>query len=251
MSVAANNIPLDSPHGARAKTLLLGGLALAMLGVLGALAYPGLREIVPAQAKRSTMTGTAIAEILLAKGTVAMRRSDQTSWSSAGQGMQLCEGDMVQTGGSGSITIRYSDATAVSLPPHTVFCIHHGEPFPMAETKPSPSAQHQQAESRVTAEQPPVVPRAPGLEGQPILELERVVAFGRTLELTGRVDPGSLLYINEESVDISGSGSFKHFTKPFPPGRTYVQLTLRVVDPRGRVRTLNATHNFGPDPGEE
>lgn len=251
MSVVTKKSPLDSPRAARAKTLLLGGLGLAMLGVLGALACSDLREIMPAQPKRETSIGTAIAQIVLAKGSVALRRRNQVSWSSAGSGMQLCEGDMVQTGGSGSITIRYSDATAVSLPPNTVFCIHHGEDITTAEAKPGPPVQREPTKPRGAAEQPSIVPHAVGLESQPTLELERIVAFGRTLELIGRADPGSTLYINDETADISGGGSFKHFTKPFPPGRTHVQLTLRVVDLRGRVRTLNATHDFGPDPGEK
>ena len=251
MSVCTERSPVDSPRASRAKTLILCGVALAMLGFLGALAYPDLRKIMPARSKPPASTEAAVGGIVSAQGSVSLRRRNQAYWISARSGMQLCQGDMLQTGETGSITIRYADAVAVSLPPDTVFSVDHSGSTPAPQAGPIPAARREQAKPLAAAEQPPSMPRASIPDSEPALELQRIIAFGRTLEVIGRVDPGSSVYINDESVDISGDGSFKHFTRPFPSGRTHVELILRVVDLRGRVRTLNSSYSFGPDPGEE
>jgi hypothetical protein len=84
----------------------------------------------------------------------------------------------------------------------------------------------------------------PGSESQPFLELRKIIPFGRSLELIGRVDAGSRLAVNNEFVEISGDGSFKHFTKLFPPSSDRVSLVLKATDLAGRTRTLTAYHDF-------
>jgi len=257
MSVCAEKAPVDSPSPSRAKALILCGGAVVMLGLLGALAYPDLRKIMSARPKQEGSTEAAVGCIVSAQGSVSLRRRNKAAWTYARSGMQLCEGDMLQTGGTGSITIRYSDAVVVSLPPDTVFSVDHNASTPAPQAAPRAAARREPAKPPllakppVSAEQPESMPRASIPDREPALELERIIAFGRTLEVIGHVDPGSSVYINEESVDISGSGSFKHFTKPFPSGSTHVDLILRVVDLRGRVRTLYSSYSFGPDPGEQ
>jgi hypothetical protein len=75
---------------------------------------------------------------------------------------------------------------------------------------------------------------------EPTLELDRIIPFGRTLELVGRVDPGNKLSVNNEVVQVESDGSFKHFTKPFATSGT-IQLVLKTTDLAGRVRTITRT----------
>jgi hypothetical protein len=79
----------------------------------------------------------------------------------------------------------------------------------------------------------------------PVIELYKIVSFGRSLELVGRVDPGCSLSVNGETVDVEGDGSFKHFTKPFAGAARKVLFTLQARDLQGRVRNKSYTHEFG------
>jgi hypothetical protein len=85
----------------------------------------------------------------------------------------------------------------------------------------------------------------------PFLELQRIIPFGRSLELIGRVDPGSSLAINDETVEVTGDGSFKHFTKQFPPSAQKASLILKLTDLAGRTRVERAVHDFGIGEQEE
>jgi hypothetical protein len=86
--------------------------------------------------------------------------------------------------------------------------------------------------------------RRQGNEMGPFLKLDKVTQFGRGLELIGRAEAGSRLFVDDESVEVSGDGSFKHFTKQFPASITRVQLKLRATDLAGRTQTLMAYHDF-------
>jgi hypothetical protein len=79
---------------------------------------------------------------------------------------------------------------------------------------------------------------------QPFLELQKITPFGRSLEIVGRVEAGSRLAINNESVEVSGDGSFKHFTELFPASIDRVRLVLKATNLAGRTRTLTAHHDF-------
>ena len=87
-------------------------------------------------------------------------------------------------------------------------------------------------------------PSKPGRSKQPFLELQKIIPFGRSLELIGRVEAGSRLVVNDEFIEVSGDGSFKHFTKLFPISSERVRLVLRATDLAGRTRTLTAYHDF-------
>jgi len=79
---------------------------------------------------------------------------------------------------------------------------------------------------------------------RPFLELQKITPFGRSLELIGRVEAGSRLVINDEFVEVSGDGSFKHFTKLFSASSDRVRLVLKATDLAGRTQTLMAYHDF-------
>jgi hypothetical protein len=80
----------------------------------------------------------------------------------------------------------------------------------------------------------------------PYLELQKIVPYGRILELIGRIEAGSKLLIDNERVSVSGDGVFKHFTKQFPVSNDRVRLELVVTDLSGRSRTITAFHDFRP-----
>jgi hypothetical protein len=79
---------------------------------------------------------------------------------------------------------------------------------------------------------------------RPFLELNKITPFGRSLELIGRAEAGSKVLVNDEAVEVSGDGYFKHFTKLFPASSKRVQLILKATDLAGRTRTLTAYHDF-------
>ena len=85
---------------------------------------------------------------------------------------------------------------------------------------------------------------------QSLLQLQRIVAFGRSLELVGRVEPGTDLTVNNDTVDVAGDGAFKHFTAPFPASVHEVRLVLKAVNLAGRTRQLTATYTFSKGRGE-
>jgi hypothetical protein len=84
----------------------------------------------------------------------------------------------------------------------------------------------------------------PATEVQPHLELQKIIPFGRSLEIIGRVEAGSRLAVNNETVEVSGDGSFKHFTKPFTSGNR-IRLEIKATDLAGRTRILTVFHDFG------
>jgi hypothetical protein len=79
---------------------------------------------------------------------------------------------------------------------------------------------------------------------RPFLELNRIIPFGMSLELIGRVEPGSRLTVNEETVAVAADGSYKHFTNPFPASSRKVRLVVKATDLAGRTSVLTAVHNF-------
>jgi hypothetical protein len=83
-----------------------------------------------------------------------------------------------------------------------------------------------------------------GADMRPFLELQKIIPFGRSLELVGRVEAGSKLVVNNEFIEVTGDGSFKHFTKLFPASSDRVRLVLKATDLAGRTQTLTAYHDF-------
>lgn len=83
----------------------------------------------------------------------------------------------------------------------------------------------------------------PATEALPHLELQKIIPFGRSLEIIGRVEAGSRLAVNNETVEVLGDGSFKHFTQPFTSGNK-IRLEIKATDLAGRTRILTAFHDF-------
>jgi hypothetical protein len=69
---------------------------------------------------------------------------------------------------------------------------------------------------------------------KPSLKLQRIIRFGRSLELVGEVEAGSQLQVNDERVDVHGDGSFKHFTKPFPASIQNAELVFTATNLAGK-----------------
>lgn len=47
------------------------------------------------------------------------------------------------------------------------------------------------------------------------IKIDKILPFGHAFHVVGKTDPGVMIYINEEVVEVKGDGSFKHFTRPF------------------------------------
>lgn len=60
---------------------------------------------------------------------------------------------------------------------------------------------------------------AQGKSQEMLLEIEGTQLHGRVAEIIGRTEPGAALIINGQHVpNISGDGTFRHFTEPLQPG---------------------------------
>jgi hypothetical protein len=77
------------------------------------------------------------------------------------------------------------------------------------------------------------------------LKLLRIIRFGRSLELVGSVEAGSRLTLNDDPVEITGDGSFKHFTRPFPRAIKKINLVLKATNLAGETAELIEPYNFG------
>ena len=68
--------------------------------------------------------------------------------------------------------------------------------------------------------------------------------------MVGNVEAGSRLSVNNEIVDVTGDGSFKHFTNPFPLSEQKARLVMMVTDLAGRTCVVEAVHDFNSRPGD-
>jgi hypothetical protein len=85
--------------------------------------------------------------------------------------------------------------------------------------------------------------REPGVRN-PSLTLLRITRFGRTLELVGKVEAGSRLTVNDDPVEVSGDGLFRHFTKRFPRSIKKAKLVLTATNLAGKSAVIVAPYNF-------
>ena len=185
-----------------------------------------------------------VAELASAGGMVLVQDPGRSEWREVKVGAHLMEGDLVRTDSSGEAGIRYKSGTSVCIPPNTVYTVR-GAVSDEIEVSRNPAA----------SLPPLLLAGEKGTLGaakdRPMIELEQIVPFGRSLELIGRVEAGSNLVINNEFVEVTGDGFFKHFTGPFPASATKVQLTLRVTDLAGKTCTWTAYPDFGPHDGKK
>jgi hypothetical protein len=195
------------------------------------------------------------AELVSGEGIILVRKPGRSEWREIKAGAGLMEGEMVKTDTPGEACIRYKNGATVFIQSRTIFTVRSAEAG-QVEVRVSPhetsfpsvllagenaDATHDRAQKNSS------IFKNRDEESRPAIELERIVPFGRSLELIGNVEAGSSLVINEEIVQIAGDGAFKHFTKPFSGSERIVQLVLKVTDLAGRTRTMEATYDFGPD----
>ncbi len=230
----------DSKKGWNLKMLAIGLLLLAGIAVFGLVSCSNRSKeakIQPAMQQAEI----PYAELLSSTGAVLVRKPGKVEWHEAKTGVRLAEGDLIQTDQAGEATIRYSSGTTITIQAKTVFTVQ-------------PSGNGQMEISAPPLDALPInktqgaggFPAANANESQPSIELQRIIPFGRSLELIGRVEAGSSLMVNDESIEVAGDGSFKHFTNPFPASAGNVNLVMKVTDLSGRTRVLTATHDFSP-----
>ncbi len=223
------------------KKKLLATIVLICSGIviLGLLAYFGLRS---SRAKAPDPPARPpVAELLSAGGMVLVQTPGKAEWREVKTGAVLVEGDLVRTDTTGGAVVRYTGGATISISRNTVFTLR-GPGDNQMEISASPES----------AGHPPLVLAAES-EGVaawarrgPVVELDQILAFGRNLELIGRIEPGSSLVVNDEMADVSGDGSFKHFTRSFPAAAGKVKLNLKVTDLAQRTRTWTTTYDFSP-----
>jgi hypothetical protein len=237
-----SSMPGSVTAGSKRK-FILGAVLISLVSsgavLICLLTYFSLRgsNEKPPQAPRSAPT----AELASASGMVLVRTPGKPGWREIKTGEDLFKGDLVRTDSSGGAIIRYKSGATVSIARNTVFTIYGVENNRM-EISASPE---------VTGVPPLLlagenVALGAGAGKVPFIELDQIIPFGRSLELVGRIEAGSSLAVNDERVEVSGDGSFKHFTRPFPSWAGTVALNLRVRDLAGRTHLWTTTHNFRP-----
>jgi hypothetical protein len=201
-----------------------------------------------------------VAELVSATGMVLTGKPGRAEWNQIAIGARLMEGDLIQTDKSGGAGIRYSNGNTVTIQENTVLTVRSAGDgsmeisVPAAENIPPSfgSGQEHTFSSLTAAEDRAAVAafnKARAGEPGPFIRLERIVPFGRSLELVGNVEAGSRLSVNNESVDVTGDGSFKHFTNAFPVSVGKANLVMKVTDLAGRTRVVAAIHDFNSRDG--
>lgn len=232
-----------------AGIVVLAGSAVVYMGFH----RPGnVREVTRAEAR----TKDPVAELVSATGMVLAGKPGRTEWTQMAIGARLMEGDLVQTAKAGAAGIRYSNGNTVTIQENTVLTIRSAGDGSMeisvptmgAEPVPSAPGKGQEAKPVGLEDRNAVAAFNEVRAGEPgpFIRLDRVIPFGRSLELVGKVEAGSRLSVNNEIVDVGGDGSFKHFTNPFPASDQKVNLLMRVTDLAGRTRAIAASHDFNP-----
>ena len=216
--------------------------AVALVCSIALLSLKGTKTRPPAPA-----VDKPVAELVHAKGMVLVQNSGKAEWQEVSAGAKLMEGDLIQTETAGEADIRYRNGNTISIFEKTVFTVR-GAGENRMEISVVPDA----------AKTAPVLV-AEGNSGagkrgdgsRPFIALKQIVSYGRSLELIGRVEPGNRLLVNDEIVEVTGDGSFKHFTNPFPGSENLVQLNMKVMDLAGRSWIWTVTHDFSLHGGEE
>ncbi len=251
-----SSLHLDQ-NGRNRKCLLAGGI------ILGALVLLSLLFLFKSQDGKAKSAATPAkehaAELVSATGKVFVGKSGQTGWNPATVGERLMEGDRVQTDHAGEASIRYDNGATVTIQARTIFTVRNSGDGSMEISVPTPETD---ATALASSSGPVAVPEdevpsdiKPGTansakESRPFIRLDRIVGFGRSLELIGSVEAGSTLTANGESVEVAGNGSFKHFTRQFPASAGRVRILLEVADLAGRTRKITTTYDFNPPGGE-
>jgi len=187
----------------------------------------------------------SVARLIHTVGMVLVQGSGKGEWREIGIGTRLMEGDLIRTDTFGEAAVRYRDGNVVTIPESTVFTVEHTGGNRMQISAPPGTEAMPVSRTKLS-------PDSSGTKGaRPFIELQRIIPYGRSLELIGQVEAGSSLGVNDEIVEVGGDGSFKHFTKPFPENLRMAHLSLKVTNLAGRTRVWTATHDFGSNDGED
>jgi hypothetical protein len=247
--------------GARNSILLIAGIFLLLASALVFLFLHrsgSIKEVTRVEAK----TKDPVAELVSATGMVLTGKPGRTEWDQIAAGARLMEGDLIKTDKSGGATIRYSNGNTVTIQENSVLTVRSARDgsmdigAPATEEAPASADSGREGEAFVPAggaEDKAAVAafnEARANESGPFIRLDRIVQFGRSLELVGNVEAGSRLLMNNEIVDVAGDGSFKHFTNPFPASVQKANLAMKVTDLAGRTRVFAAVHDFNPRGGD-
>jgi hypothetical protein len=242
MSGSQSDTTPESKKGWNPKILATGVLLLLGIAVFCLVTYFGINRSKEAKVQPAIQQAEApSAELISATGMVLVRRPGWIQWQEVKAGAHLAEGDLIQTDHSGEAMIEYSSGTTISIQAKTIFTVQ-----PSGNGQMEISAPPLDAPLADKASVADVPHDANANESQPFIELRRIIPFGRSLELIGHVEAGSSLAVNDETIEVAGDGSFKHFTNPFPASAGNVNLVMKVTDLSGRTRVLTATHDFSP-----
>ena len=276
---------LNSAAKARKLRLITTGvLILLVLAVVSLYTFLSMRsaespepEPVVKQVQDSSV------ELISTNGIVMLRKPGWTEWKPVTAGARLMEGDSIQTDATGSASIRYPDGATLSFQENTLFTVQDVSdgknaisalPVQAAQEITMPKAVAKQSEGAAKpgegavkqsegAAKPGegVAKQSESTERKepaknifettlPTIVLERIIPFGRSLEIVGQVEPGTKLVVNGETVDVTGNGSFKHFTNPFPTSAGRIRLVLKATNLAGGSRILSTSYDFNPHGGE-
>ncbi|MDM7996025.1 MAG: hypothetical protein QUT30_10125 [Acidobacteriota bacterium] len=251
----SNSSPHPGPQRGLRKYLLAGVCVLSGIVLLFLLFLFKTNEShtksVSAKAK------DYMAELVAATGTVLVRTSGQNEWNPATVGAHLFEGDLVQTDHSGEASVRYRNGATVTIQARTIFTVRNSGDGSMEISVPGIGTDEMEplsdanGDSVASGQSGPESGNTDAAKGsRPFIRLDRIISFGRSLELIGTVETGSRLSVNGESVEVAGDGSFKHFTKPFPASAGRVRLQLKASNLAGRTRIVTTTYDFNPPGGD-
>jgi hypothetical protein len=202
-----------------------------------------------------------VAELVSTTGMVLTGKPGQAEWNQIAAGARLMEGDLIQTDKSGGAVIRYSNGNTITIQANTVLTVRNAGDgsmeisVPSAEKTPPSSGsgrEHEFSAPTAVEDRAAVATfnKARAGERGPFIRLDRIVPFGRSLELVGKVEAGSRLSVNDEIVDVTGDGSFKHFTNPFSVSAEKANLVMKVTDLAGRTTVVAAIHDFNSRGGD-
>jgi hypothetical protein len=244
-----DSTPRSAAKG-RIRSFLIAGVLILSIVVL--VSSVGLLSLNPFPSAKTTDTDKTrpteerlnkpIAELIDATGTVLVQDPGRPEWREVRPGTHLSDGDLIRTDISGKADIRYENGATVSISEKTIFTVRS-----MGDNRMEISVQPG------NTGQPPILAAEGGASAgsMPFIEIQQIIPFGRSLELIGRVETGSSLRVNNEFVDVTGDGSFRHFTRPFPASAHQVNLKLRVTNLAGRSRIWTTSYNFTSPGGEK
>jgi hypothetical protein len=228
------------------KNLALGVLALSVILLIGLGSYHYLFRSDEVNTESDiSLEPTPEAELVSSSGTVLLRQPGLPEWQVVKRGAALTEGSLIRTEGGGSAAIRFTDGSTVLVQENTIFTVQSADSSAM-EISPPPQMALLVGDSGKAGEGSTRPPRGSAKAGnlQPSIVLQRIIPFGRSLELIGTVDAGSRLVVNGKSVEVNGDGTYKHFTNPFPDYARKVNIVMTVTNLAGKNRTLRTTYDF-------